>query len=155
MLSFFSKLLEKVVMSQLLDHLNTNEVWPRFQSTYRARHSTEKALLRILNKRLAAIDDGQLSLLTLQDVSAAIWYHWPQQSRSSIGSNRLSAYKIRSFVLSVLSDQENANRLHFWLQFKSTHSPLWCTPRSSSRSHTVSSVHSTTLTNHWQTLGFS
>ena len=29
-LSFFSKLLEKVVMSQLLDHLNTNELWPRF-----------------------------------------------------------------------------------------------------------------------------
>ena len=71
MLSFFSKLLEKVVMSQLLDHLNTNEVWPRFQSTYRARHSTEKALLRILNKLLTAIDDGQLSQLTLQDVSAA------------------------------------------------------------------------------------
>ena len=71
-LSFFSKLLEKVVMSQLLDHLNTNELWPRFQSTYRACHSTETALLRVLNDLLTASDDGQVSLLTLLDLSAAL-----------------------------------------------------------------------------------
>ncbi|WP_308339768.1 reverse transcriptase domain-containing protein, partial [Thiolapillus sp.] len=70
-LSFFSKLLEKVVMSQLLDHLNTNELWPRFQSAYRACHSTETALLRVLNDLLTASDDGQVSLLTLLDLSAA------------------------------------------------------------------------------------
>ncbi|WP_419617640.1 reverse transcriptase domain-containing protein, partial [Thiolapillus sp.] len=70
-MSFFSKLLEKVVMSQLLDHLNTNELWPRFQSAYRACHSTETALLRVLNDLLTASDDGQVSLLTLLDLSAA------------------------------------------------------------------------------------
>ena len=58
-------------MSQLLDHLNTNELWPRFQSANRACHSTETALLRILNDLLTASDDGQVSLLTLLDLSAA------------------------------------------------------------------------------------
>ena len=58
-------------MSQLLDHLNTNEFWPRFQSAYRACHSTETALLRVLNDLLTANDDGQVSLLTLLDLSAA------------------------------------------------------------------------------------
>ena len=58
-------------MSQLLDHLNTNELWPRFQPAYRACHSTETALLRILNDLLTASDDGQVSLLTLLDLSAA------------------------------------------------------------------------------------
>ena len=58
-------------MSQLLDHLNTNELWPRFQSTYRACHSTETAVLRVLNNLLTASDDGQVSLLTLLDLSAA------------------------------------------------------------------------------------
>ena len=70
-LSFFSKLLEKVVMSQLLDHLNTNELWPWFQSAYCACHSTETAVLRVLNGLLTASDDGQVSLLTLLDLSAA------------------------------------------------------------------------------------
>jgi hypothetical protein len=70
-LSFFSKLLEKVVMSQLLDHLNINKLWPRFQSAYRACHSTETALLRVLNDLLTACDDGQVSVLILLDLSAA------------------------------------------------------------------------------------
>ena len=58
-------------MSQLLDHLNTNELWPRFQPAYRACHSTETALLRVLNDLLTDSDDGQVSLLTLLDLSAA------------------------------------------------------------------------------------
>ena len=58
-------------MSQLLDHLNTNKLWPRFQSAYHASHSTETALLRVLNDLLTASDDGQVSLLTLLHLSAA------------------------------------------------------------------------------------
>ena len=58
-------------MSQLLDHLNTNELWPRFQSAYCACHSTETALFKVLNDFLTACDDGQVSLLTLLDLSTA------------------------------------------------------------------------------------
>ena len=49
-------------MSQLLDHLNTDELWPRFQSAYHACHFTETALLRVLNDLLTASDDGKVSL---------------------------------------------------------------------------------------------
>ena len=45
-------------MSQLLDHLNTNELWPRFQFAYRACHPTETALLRVLSDLLTASNDG-------------------------------------------------------------------------------------------------
>ena len=58
-------------MSQLLDRLNTNELWLRFQTAYRACLSTETALLRVLNDLLTAGDDGQVSLRTLLDLSAA------------------------------------------------------------------------------------
>ena len=63
--------MEKVVKSQLLDHLKTNAFWPRFQSAYRARHSAETTLLRVLNDLLTASDDSQVSLLTLLDLSTA------------------------------------------------------------------------------------
>ena len=77
-------------MSQLLDHLNTYELWPRFQPAYRACHSTETALLRVQNDLLTASDDGQVSLFTLLLTMTS----------SSIGSNMFSAYRILLFLSS-------------------------------------------------------
>ena len=52
------------------DHLNTNELWHRFRSAYRARHPTETTLLRVLNHFLTAGDDGRVSLFNPVDLSA-------------------------------------------------------------------------------------
>ena len=68
---FMSKLLEKVALLQLNSHLISNELYSTFQSAYRANRSTETALLRILHDLLLATDSGQVSLLTLLDLSAA------------------------------------------------------------------------------------
>ena len=70
-LSFISKLVEKVVLSQLINHLDKNKLWPIFQSAYRSHHSTETALLRVFNDLLTASDSDQISILTLLDLSAA------------------------------------------------------------------------------------
>jgi hypothetical protein len=70
-LSFLSKLFEKVVLNQLNSHLSTNDLLNPFQSAYRQFHSTETALLHILNDLLLATDSGKVSLLTLLDLSAA------------------------------------------------------------------------------------
>ncbi|WP_419629894.1 RNA-directed DNA polymerase, partial [Thiolapillus sp.] len=70
-LSFMSKVTEKVVLQQLLAYLTEHKLICPSQSAYRPHHSTETALLKITNDILLALDSGNVSLLTLLDLSAA------------------------------------------------------------------------------------
>ena len=70
-LSFISKELERIVYFQFLNHITANKLIDKFQSAYKPGHSTETALIRVVNDMLNAIDNGNLSLLTLLDLSAA------------------------------------------------------------------------------------
>ena len=70
-LSFVSKVIEKIVLSQLSGHLSVNKLFSMYQSAYRPGHSTETALVKILNDLLMSMDEGKVSLLTLLDLSAA------------------------------------------------------------------------------------
>ena len=71
-LPFISKLLGRVVMEQLVVHLNENRLLDKFQSTYHAGFSTETALLRVMNDLLCGVNRGKVVLLTLLDLSAAL-----------------------------------------------------------------------------------
>jgi len=70
-LSVFSKLLERLVARQLLDYLSASKLLPDLQSAYRAHHSTETAVVKVLVDILKALDGGDLTMLTLLDLSAA------------------------------------------------------------------------------------
>ena len=70
-LTFLSKTLEKVVLRQLSDHLLTNNLFCSHQSAYRADHSTETAILKIVNDLLPALGEDKVSLLALLDPSPA------------------------------------------------------------------------------------
>ena len=56
---------------QLVKYLKDNGLLPDLQSAYRAGHSTETAMLKVLADILLAIDNGDLAMLTLHDLSAA------------------------------------------------------------------------------------
>ena len=70
-LPFLSKVLQHVVLAQLITHLGTHNHLEPFQSAYWKRHSTETALLHVVNNLLKASGDGHVSILSLFDLSAA------------------------------------------------------------------------------------
>ena len=98
-------------MFQLLEHLNTNKLQPQFQSAYCACHSTETALLRVLNDLLNASDNGQMSLLILLELNAV--FH--TIAHRSLLHRLKHIFGMQKPTLSVLSDQEKANSIHFLL----------------------------------------
>ncbi|KAK6182932.1 hypothetical protein SNE40_010504 [Patella caerulea] len=70
-LPFLSKILEKVVKIQLLKHLETNKLIYKYQSAYRSSHSTKTDLNHVLNTNRSGVDDGNVAMLVLLDLSAA------------------------------------------------------------------------------------
>jgi hypothetical protein len=69
-LPFASKLLERAVAEQLNEHLKRHDMFAKFQSAYRPSHSTETALVRVVND-LSFVDSGDNALLVCLDLSAA------------------------------------------------------------------------------------
>ncbi|KAK3534277.1 hypothetical protein QTP86_008690 [Hemibagrus guttatus] len=71
LLSFLSKILERVVCNQLSDYLMQNNLHDPNQSGFKAAHSTETALLAVTEKLHAARSAKLSSVLILLDLSAA------------------------------------------------------------------------------------
>ena len=69
-LPFLSKIFEKVILHQLLAHLQENNFCNPLQSAYPTGHSTEPALLQVVNDLLTAMDEDKISVLLLLDLSA-------------------------------------------------------------------------------------
>ena len=66
-----SKVIEKLILSQLTRYLMAIGLFPKFQSGFRRYHSTETAVLGVLSDIYSALDQDLVSPLALLDVSAA------------------------------------------------------------------------------------
>ena len=70
-LPYLGKLLEKAALEQLHHHFEINNLQEPFQSAYKPMHSTETALIRIINDMLIDMDNRKVIFLALLDLSAA------------------------------------------------------------------------------------
>ena len=70
-LCFIAKILEKLVLCQVSSYLNSHNLCNTFQSAYRPGHSTEIALLKVVNDMFLSLNKGNISVLALLDFSSA------------------------------------------------------------------------------------
>ena len=71
-LCFISKILEKLVLSQVSSYLNSHNPNNSYQSAYRAGDSTETALLKVVNDLFLSLNKGNISVLALLDFSSTL-----------------------------------------------------------------------------------
>jgi Reverse transcriptase (RNA-dependent DNA polymerase) len=98
-LSVMSKLLERLVAKQLVEHLTSSGLLLALQSVYRAYPSTETAVLQVLADILKAIDTRNLAVLTLPDLSAA----FDTNDHATLLQRLKTSYGISGTVLNWLS----------------------------------------------------
>ena len=63
--------MEKCAYKQLNDYLCNNNLYGKFQSAYRAGHSTETTVLKVHNDIMLALDSKRDVILVMLDLSAA------------------------------------------------------------------------------------
>ena len=66
-----SKILERVVQKQLVEHLNKNNLLTIEQSGFRPKHSTATALIKVTDEWLKSIDDGKFTGAVFVDLQKA------------------------------------------------------------------------------------
>ena len=69
-LCFIAKILEKLVLSKVSSFLNSYNLYNTCQSAYRSVHSTETALLKVVNDLYLSLNKSNISVLALLDLSS-------------------------------------------------------------------------------------
>ena len=70
-LCFINKILEKLVLPQVSSYLNSHNHYNTCQSAYRPGHSTETALLKVVNNQFLSLNKGNIYVLAMLDFSSA------------------------------------------------------------------------------------
>jgi len=70
-LTFLGKIIERIVLKRLNQHMSLNNLHCPDQSAYKKNHSTETLLIRIWNDLLVATDEKKATVVMLLDLSAA------------------------------------------------------------------------------------
>ena len=70
-LPFISKLVDKCMLKQLIEHCENHKLLPDFQSAYRKIYSTETSLIRLTNNILWSMEKQHITSFAILDLLAA------------------------------------------------------------------------------------
>lgn len=105
-----SKILEKIVYKQIVEHLSKYDVLPDCQSGFRKGYSTNTALINVLDDISKNNDDRNLTVLTLLDMSKAF-----DSVNLDLLYNKLNYYGLRStaavWIKNYLFDRYQVTRI--------------------------------------------
>ena len=96
-LSFFSKVFEKIIYHKLIDFLDHNDILYCYQFGFRQRHSTQQAIITLVNKITSCLDCGDLVIGIFLDLKKAF-----DTVDHKILLKKLYAYGIRGVALKLL-----------------------------------------------------
>ena len=102
LLPILSKVSERLAHEQFVDYLTANKKLAENQSGNRKLHSTETALLCVMDDLLQAIDDKKISALVLLDMSKAfdsIRHDILLQKLQALGVSSLSLHWFHSYLV--------------------------------------------------------
>jgi len=111
-LSTFSKILERLALARLKSHITSSPNFCPLQSAYRQLHSTETALVKIVDDMLAAMDRGHAVTVIGLDMSAA----FEAVCRHTLIDRLLSDFGVSGtclrWIASYLSDRSSSVRVN-------------------------------------------
>ena len=142
-LSFMSKLLEKVVHTRLVGHLEREGLMPSNQSGYRQNHSTETAMLRIFNDLVSAVDYqealGVMPVGPIGSVRHCRSCHHAVQTRKNVW------YQWQGTSMAACISRGSHTMRQVWRKvFYTSDSPSWCAARRSAWAVAICTLHSAT-----------
>ena len=94
MLSFFSKVFEKIVYNHVIDFIDTNNLLSKQQFGFRKNHSTNHAVITLIDRISAALDSGRAVVGCYIDLKKAF-----DTVNHRILINKLQLYGIRGHIL--------------------------------------------------------
>jgi hypothetical protein len=119
-LSYLSKVIEAAVGDQLSKHLKKNEIEEKFQSAYKAKHSTETALIAVFDNLCMSLNSGEAVFMSMLDLSAAFdtvdHRILVRRFEQSLGVHGTALKWIQSYLsdrtMQVSISSERANTVH-------------------------------------------
>ena len=96
-LSFFSKVFEKIIYNKLIEFMDHSDILYSYQFCFRQRHSTQQAIITLVNKITSCLDNGYLVIGVFLDLKKAF-----DTVDHKILLKKLYAYGIRGVALKLL-----------------------------------------------------
>lgn len=106
-LPVLSKVLERVVLDQVINFVESMNIVPKFQSGFRQGHGTESAILNVTDDLIQASDEGLSSVMILLDYSRAFDCLHPELLLSKLEYYGFSK-RVCEWFRTFLTDREQA-----------------------------------------------